>query len=134
MKSKRKKHQSSDTGMLVIFLLVEAGLRKTASLLGRTYNEMNVIVYYGIIPLTWVLMLDYILSFHWFTFGFLCFVVGVLTTCGNFTTFCDRVFEKSVDFLLAFDRLGSNYTSTSVWICVAVPFLVYLVLGWLIFM
>ena len=128
-RSKKPKHQASSAAMDFIFWVVEAGLRKTASLLGRTYNEMNVIVYYGIIPLTWVLMLDYILSIHWFTFGFICFVLGVISSCGHFTLYCDRVFAKSVDFLLAFNRIGSNYTSASVWVCVAAPIAVYGILG-----
>lgn len=45
-RSKKTKHHASSAAMDFIFWVVEAGLRKTASLLGRTYNEMNVIVYY----------------------------------------------------------------------------------------
>ncbi|MFM7903430.1 MAG: hypothetical protein ACKPAD_15785 [Bacteroidota bacterium] len=134
MKSKPKKQKTSTSNMQIIFLLVEAGLRKSGSLLGRTYNEMNVIVYYGIIPLSWVLMIDYILSIHWFTFGFSCFTLGVLAGCGRFSRLFDHIFDKSVKFLLSFNRVGSNYTATSVWVCVALPLAVYGILGYLTFL
>ena len=134
LKSKSKKHQPSTSNLQIVFLLVEAGLRKSGSLLGRTYNEMNVIVYYGIIPLSWMLMIDYVFSIHWFTFGFTCFVLGVLSSCGRFAHYCDKVFAKSVDFLLAFNRFGFNYTSVSVWICVAVPLAIYGILGYVVYL
>ncbi|MFM8918342.1 MAG: hypothetical protein ACKOGP_11475, partial [Bacteroidota bacterium] len=69
-----------------------------------------------------------------FTFGFSCFTLGVLAGCGRFSRYCDHIFDKSVKFLLYFNRVGSNYTATSVWVCVALPLAVYGILGYLTFL
>ena len=46
--------------MLPIFAIV-AGLEHIiAKMTGLTYNEVNIIVYYLLIPLSWVVMFDYI--------------------------------------------------------------------------
>lgn len=42
-----------------IFRKVAETLYKGASAIGITYNEINIIVYYLLIPLTWTIMLDY---------------------------------------------------------------------------
>ena len=41
-----------------IFRKVADALYKCASTMGITYNEINIIVYYLLIPLTWTVMLD----------------------------------------------------------------------------
>ena len=41
-----------------IFNFVVDILEKAASALGLTYNEINIILYYFIIPLSWTLLLD----------------------------------------------------------------------------
>ena len=46
--------------MLPIFAVI-AGLEHViAKLTGATYNEVNIIVYYLLIPLSWAVMVDYI--------------------------------------------------------------------------
>jgi hypothetical protein len=95
---------------------------------GRTYNEMNIIVYYFMIPYSWLLMLDAIWGFHY------CAIVGgvfyllLWLAIKNFKSFSDDVFELSVKFLNSFNKYGSNYVASSVWICVAVPLVIYGVL------
>ena len=133
-KNAKVKGGTKPSPMEFIFGIVALTLLQGGRMIGRSYNEMNVIVYYGIIPLSWTLMIDYVLSVHWCTLGFVCFVAGALVACGNFKDFCDRVFVKSVEFLLAFNRLGSNYTATSVWICLALPIAVYAILGYLTYL
>ena len=41
-----------------IFSIVALGLNKIAKLLHLTYNEINIIVYYFLIPLSWTIILD----------------------------------------------------------------------------
>lgn len=43
----------------------------------------------------------------------------------KFSDRCDWAFDKSVDFLLWFKRIGWNYIVSSVIICVVVPILIY---------
>ena len=42
-----------------IFRKVAHSLLWIASKVGLTYNEINIIVYYLLIPLSWTLMIDY---------------------------------------------------------------------------
>lgn len=45
---------------LPIFAIVAGVEHLIARMTGATYNEVNIIVYYLVIPLSWTLMLDYI--------------------------------------------------------------------------
>ena len=45
---------------LPIFAIVAGAEHLIARMTGATYNEVNIIVYYLVIPLSWTLMLDYI--------------------------------------------------------------------------
>lgn len=120
-----------------IFWIVERILYYTSLLLHLTYNEINIIVYYGLIPLSWCYMLDRIvgwqimrdmfvpwLSLIWSAI-WLCLIV---TLNRRFSKFCDWAFTQSVDFLNYFNRWGGNYVLNSVIICVAIPLLVYIAL------
>ena len=46
--------------MLPIFAVVAGTEHIIAKLTGATYNEVNIIVYYLLIPLSWAAMVDYI--------------------------------------------------------------------------
>ena len=46
--------------MLPIFAIVAGGEHLIAKVTGMTYNEVNIIVYYLLIPLSWTAMVDYI--------------------------------------------------------------------------
>lgn len=125
---------SKPSPMQFIFGIIALGLLLGGRKVGRTYNEMNVIVYFGFIPFTWVTMVDYLVDWHWFKIGFTICCLLIWWQTPNFSKMCDNVFKKCVRFLKKFNQYGSNYVSTSVWICVAVPLMVYLVLGWLTIM
>ena len=105
-------------------------LLRIAHKIRLTYNEVNIIVYYMLVPLTWFVMLDFILhcrpllSVLW-TLACLSVVWGHRH---DFSRWCDYIFAKSVDFLLWFRRFGWDYYKASVIICVAVPIIVYIVL------
>ena len=109
-----------------IFALVRDALLFISQVTGRTYFEINIIVYFIMIPCSWLVMLDMIIGTRGgvtflFLLGWLCF----LCLRKDFRTFSEWLFRKSVDFLLFFDRFGSNYVVSSVLICVVLPMLIY---------
>ena len=109
-----------------IFRKVADALYDGASALGITYNELNIIVYYLLIPLTWTIMFDYWLGTPITTYALLFIWVGIrLGTWGRFREWSDWTFMRSVDFLNYFNRWGGNYVLNSVIICVLVPILIY---------
>lgn len=112
--------------MLPIFALV-AGLEQViAKLTGATYNEVNVIVYYLLMPLSWVAMIDYITMMPFLTPMFImAWIVLLWKDPMKFRARCDWAFGKSVDILLWFKKIGWNYVVSSVIICVVVPVLIY---------
>ena len=123
-----------------IFALVAAGLVWMARKMHLTYNAVNVLVYYWLVPATWTFMIDWKLDCHIATFVFegffpmfttlLCSVwIGIiLATMMFFDKWCDLIFNLSVDFLNYFNRWGGNYVLNSVVICVAIPIIIYTIL------
>ena len=105
-------------------------LVKTAQKVNLSYNEVNIIVYYMIVPLTWCIMLDLIFSsWPWMSVVWLALCVAVIWWHRkDFSTWCDWAFEKSVNFLLWFRRIGWNYYKASVIICVVLPIAIYVIL------
>ena len=117
--------------MKTIFWLTANFLNETAKLTGLTYNEINIIVYYLLIPLSWTIMLDLIIGFPITTTLLLVAWFYIFYRTRNyFSRWCDVAFRKSADFLLWFKRIGWNYEVASVIICVLVPVVVYGLLIW----
>ena len=104
-----------------IFQIVCELLLKTASFLGLTYHEINIIVYFIIIPAIFIHLIGNILErkrlILWFglVVGFLLFIIP------DFGYFSTWLFNKCVDFLMWFDIIGLNYIEASVIICVILP-------------
>lgn len=114
---------------LPVFAIVAGAEQLIARMTGTTYNEVNIIVYYLIIPLSWTLMLDYIIVLPVLTpILILAWIIFVWKDKVSFRDRCDWAFDKSVDFLLWFQKIGWNYIVSSVIICVVVPILVYIAL------
>jgi hypothetical protein len=111
-----------------IFKIVQETIEWLGKLTGFTYNEMNIIMYFLVIPFTWLCMLDYIFSIHYLKIGFGIITLGFYFGCRDFKNYSDQLFYKSVDFIGYFNRFGSNYYKSSVWICVAIPILIYICL------
>lgn len=110
-----------------IFAIVAGAELLIAKLSGTTYNEVNIIVYYLVIPLSWMVMVDYITKMPFLTPMFiLAWVIFLWKDKMKFRNRCDLAFDKSVDFLLWFKKIGWNYIVSSVIICVVVPILVYI--------
>ena len=110
-----------------IFALVAGAEHIIAKLTGSTYNEVNIVVYYLIIPLSWTVMVDYITMMPFLTpMYIIAWIVFLWKDPIKFRNRCDWAFMKSVDFLLWFKKIGWNYIVSSVIICVVVPVLVYI--------
>ena len=128
-KKKMKKLKASSIPVLTIlgvFGIVAASLRLMAKALHMTYNEINIIVYYLIIPLSWCIMLDYIIGLPITTpIWILLWIYIIWSKRKFFKDWCDAAFKLSVDFLLKFKRIGWNYWVASVIIGVVVPIIVY---------
>ena len=118
------------------FKIVADALLNLSRLTGLSYNEINIIVYYLIIPMTWAALLDEVFRFHWLKLGLLgasgIVVAGAILLCG-FSRFCDRLFDASATFLNSFRIIGMNYVQSSVVVCVLVPLVIYAGLIWLAF-
>ena len=109
-----------------IFRKVADALYDGASAIGVTYNEINIIVYYLLIPLTWTILFDCWLGAPIMTYALIFIWFGIkIGTWGRFREWSDRTFMRSVEFLIFFNRWGGNYVLNSVVICVLVPILVY---------
>lgn len=117
------------------FRLVATVLYNIGQLFGMTYNEVNILAYYLLIPLTWTAMLDIYIGLPLTTGALLCVWVGIMIgTWRVFDVWCDWVFMRSVDFLNYFNRWGGNYVLNSVIICVVIPIIIYVGLAWLLVM
>lgn len=109
-----------------IFRITANSLMKIARLMKLTYNEINIIVYYFIIPLSWTILIDICLGSLITTPIFLAFCCAFFFKVRKkFHYWCDWAYYKSVDFLNYFNRFGINYVLSSVIICVLVPLLIY---------
>lgn len=113
--------------MLPIFAVV-AGLEHViAKLTGATYNEVNIIIYYLLIPLSWAAIIDYITKMPFLSIMYvIAWVIFLWKDPMKFRDRCNWVFIKSVDFLLWFKKIGWNYVVSSVIICVIIPILIYM--------
>lgn len=126
--------------VIMTFAVVAIALEWMARKLHITYNEINVVVYYWLIPLSWTLLLDYKLDASINVMGcqgylpiltiLLCFSwIGILIANYRFfSKWCDYVFKASQDFLCIFNRWGGNYVLNSVVICVVIPLIIYIIL------
>jgi hypothetical protein len=112
--------------MLPVFALVAGVEHIIAKLTGSTYNEVNIVVYYLLIPLSWAIMIDYLTKLPFLSPMFvLAWMVFLWKDPMKFRDRSDWAFMKSVDFLLWLKKVGWNYIVSSVIICVVIPILVY---------
>lgn len=109
-----------------VFIAVRDALAFIAKVSNRTYVEINIFAYFILIPCSWLVILDLILG----TSGILSVLFSSAWLCflffrRDFRNFSEWLFQRSVDFLLFFNRYGSNYILSSVLICVVIPVLIY---------
>ena len=109
-----------------IFRQVAMALYNGATAIGITYNEINIIVYYLLIPLSWTIMFDCWSGSPTTSFALIFIWCGIkIGKWGRFREWSDWAFMRSVDFLNYFNRFGGNYVLNSVVICVLVPIIIY---------
>ena len=112
--------------VLPIFAVVAGAEHIIAKLTGATYNEVNIIIYYLLIPLSWAAMIDYITKMPFLSIMYIiAWLIFLWKDPMKFRDRCDWAFIKSVDFLLWFKKIGWNYVVSSVIICVVIPLLIY---------
>ena len=111
-----------------VFNIVYWLLRAVSKISGFTYNEVNVIAYYMILPFAYVVLADKILKTHVLKMGYVTAIGAALLMIKDFTNFSGWLFDESVDFLLSFQAVGWNYIVSSVLICVVFPSIVFVVM------
>ena len=103
------------------FVLTVKVLLLIGKLLHLSYNAVNIIVWYMLIPLAWAAILDYKLHQILFAPVWLLLCIGIIVhQRKQFNKFCDLLFRLSQEFILSF----GNYYLWSVIICLLVPILV----------
>lgn len=113
-----------------IFTWVATTLLSIAKATHLTYNQINVIVYYLIIPLTWCIMFDMIIKLPISTPLFLLlWIIIYVRVRQHFSEWCDRIFVLSQKFICLF----GEYVRCSVLICVLLPVFIYLILLFLMY-
>lgn len=114
--------------MKEIFKVTYNILMWLSNLTGFSYKEINIIIWFMIIPISWAILVDKIRNIHYFKTLTILFITIVLIFIKDFSEFSNWLFDKSADFLRGFDSFGMNYTIASVVICVFIPILIYGVL------
>ena len=109
-----------------LFVLTRDLLLDMASATGLTYKEVNIVVWYFVIPFTWAVLFDLIAGGHRCKIiaGLLCLVCGIALALTGTT---EWLFDRSCEFLLA-SNVGGNYVNASVIICLFVPVAMYAIM------
>jgi hypothetical protein len=111
-----------------IFKLTMDYLTSLSKMLGISYVDINVIIWFYIIPLTWAIMGDVIINHLFFIgiYGFYVIISIILyVTRGSYSYW---LFYKAVQFLDYFNKFKINYIVASVIFCVLIPAMVYTIL------
>lgn len=111
-----------------IFNLIYRFLKWLSSITGFTYHEVNIIIYFILIPAFFVFLISLLSKNKYWILGYLLIVAILLIIIPDFNVFSDVVFDKSVSFLNWFENLGLNYVQASVVICVIIPSLILIAL------
>ncbi|HEY5536474.1 MAG TPA: hypothetical protein VIL99_16260 [Ignavibacteria bacterium] len=114
--------------MQIIFKIVAVTLHFVADITGLSYLEVNILVYFLIIPFTYMILIDALWGKHYLKIIFILFSIIFFIFIHNFEIFSERLFNTSVNFLESFESLGLSYTNSSVVFCVFVVLWIYLVL------
>ena len=112
--------------MQELFVTTRDLLVDMAEASGLTYKEVNVLVWYFCIPLTWAILFDLISGNHRgkLVAGVICVVAGLTL---YFTGLTEWLFDWSCELLLG-SNVGGNYVNASVIICLFVPVVIYAIM------
>ena len=107
-----------------LFWWVAKSLQSIARILHLSYNEINIIVYYLLIPLSWCIMLDCLIGMPITTLLLVAVWAVIFLKVKSFSEWCDKGFKLSQRFIC----FSGEYVKYSVIICVFIPVLIYAVL------
>lgn len=111
--------------MSAIFYAVMIALEWLAAHTGFTYAEINIIVYFMLLPLLFASALDGILHRHWLKIAVVGAWVLALMAIPDFRAFSNRAFDVCAAFLNGFAVFGLGYVAASVVVCVILPGLAF---------
>ena len=114
--------------MKPLFNFVRDILQFLSSLSGLSYAAVNIVVYYYLIPLIYIIMIDKIIGGHYLKLIYLIIFIVSLFIIENFENFSASIFIKSQNFLKVFSIIGWDYFISSVVICFIIPFGILLTL------
>ncbi len=117
--------------MTSVFDLVYQLLKWLSKISGFTYREINIIVYFIIIPSFFLFLISRILRQKYIIISFFLLILFLLLIIPNFELFSSQLFDKSVSFLNSFNNIGLNYIQASVVICVIIPVIIISILFYL---
>ena len=107
------------------FALTAKTLLQIGKIFHLSYNAVNIIVWYMLLPLAWAAILDYKLHQVVFAPVWILFCIGIIVLQRKqFNKFCDLMFRLSQEFILSF----GNYYLWSVIICLLVPIFISVLL------
>lgn len=123
-----------------IFSMIVDDLQSIAISTKLSYAEVNIIIYYILIPFTWIVLLDFIFKFHYLKITFIT-VLAILLLSVNFSEFSLWLFKKSV-LLLNYPNTvdvsgitlthippsidGKTYIYNSLFACILFPIIIYI--------
>jgi hypothetical protein len=110
------------------FQAVAKGLYYSGTLINLSYNEMNILVYFVIIPLIWAYIIDKMFRFHYVKLSLMLVILFCWVTINNLSAFCDDLFYACVIFLNLFRPIGIDYVAASVIFCVVLPIAFHMLL------
>ena len=109
----------------VLFVQTAKALLFTGKAFHLSYNAVNIIVWYILLPLLWAAILDYKLHQILFAPTWLLLCIGcIIIQRKRFNKFCDTLFRLSQIFIFSF----GDYYLWSVLICLLVPVIITTVL------
>ena len=114
-----------------IFQVVYKFLKWVSKISGLTYREINIIVFFIILPAIFIYLIGRILKRKSLIVIFGILILFSIIIIPDFEVFSSNLFDKSVNFLNWFDLVGLNYTQASVLICVIIPLLIIFLLIYL---
>ncbi len=113
------------------FFLVVKILLRSAEITKLSYNQINIILYFFVIPFAYLSILDYILHIYYLKLAAFFTILGFFIGCRDFRAYSDWLFSQSVKFLQYFKRFGLSYESASIWICIVLPIALFFLLYWM---
>jgi len=117
-----------------IFNFVYYYLHGISYITGFTYDEVNIIVYYCFIPISWIYLYELPKKKFKFTVSLLIFLlicIIIISLTQGFKAFSSWLFVKSENFLNAIPFTSNpnyDYAIASVFICVFIPVIIYILL------